>query len=252
MKKSNIIILVFAGIAIAGFIIYFVSRDNFVKDAGIEEAKDLVSCQNISVAIEKKRCIEVGYDAWLSTLMERALSEKNPDACQSIPREEDRDVCYLEMTGVVLDTALCTRITAEDRKADCEQRIAFSSADFASCKNFKNEIDRDYCYQRALSSQSIEDEKACGAFAREERNLCLETYYIALALKTADYDVCRKVPTDAGIQKCLKKMPLDSDKDGLSDYSEKVKYGTNPLNRDTDGDGFSDGTEVKSGHDPLK
>jgi hypothetical protein len=43
----------------------------------------------------------------------------------------------------------------------------------------------------------------------------------------------------------------DSDQDGLSNDEEKL-YGTNPSNRDTDGDGYSDGVEVESGYDPLK
>ncbi|MEI7425418.1 MAG: hypothetical protein WCK16_00635 [Candidatus Moraniibacteriota bacterium] len=48
-----------------------------------------------------------------------------------------------------------------------------------------------------------------------------------------------------------KSIFLDSDQDGLSDEEEKI-YGTNPANPDTDGDGYSDGTEVRSGYDPLK
>lgn len=44
---------------------------------------------------------------------------------------------------------------------------------------------------------------------------------------------------------------MDSDKDGLSDEEERV-YGTDVNNADSDGDGYSDGTEVKSGYDPLK
>src|SRR4030042_1404389 len=43
----------------------------------------------------------------------------------------------------------------------------------------------------------------------------------------------------------------DSDQDGLSDDEEKA-YGTDVNNRDTDGDGYTDGVEVKSGYDPLK
>jgi hypothetical protein len=43
----------------------------------------------------------------------------------------------------------------------------------------------------------------------------------------------------------------DTDQDGLSNEEEKL-YGTNPNNPDTDGDGYSDGAEVKSGYDPLK
>jgi hypothetical protein len=43
---------------------------------------------------------------------------------------------------------------------------------------------------------------------------------------------------------------LDSDKDGLTDV-EEVKYKTDPLNSDTDGDSYLDGSEVKGGYNPL-
>ncbi|MDD3285128.1 MAG: hypothetical protein PHG95_00590 [Patescibacteria group bacterium] len=43
---------------------------------------------------------------------------------------------------------------------------------------------------------------------------------------------------------------IDSDFDGLSDYEELRVYGTNPLNPDTDGDGYNDGDEVKNGYNP--
>jgi lysophospholipase L1-like esterase len=43
----------------------------------------------------------------------------------------------------------------------------------------------------------------------------------------------------------------DSDGDGLSDYLETVKYGTDPNNPDTDGDGCTDGQEVAEGTNPL-
>ncbi len=45
----------------------------------------------------------------------------------------------------------------------------------------------------------------------------------------------------------------DTDGDGLSDGDEVKKYNTNPLKADTDGDGLSDGDEVLKYHtDPLK
>lgn len=43
----------------------------------------------------------------------------------------------------------------------------------------------------------------------------------------------------------------DSDQDGLSNDEERL-YGTDLMNKDTDGDGYNDGVEVSSGYDPLK
>lgn len=43
---------------------------------------------------------------------------------------------------------------------------------------------------------------------------------------------------------------IDTDNDGLSDYEEVKIYRSNPLNTDTDEDGFLDGVEVKGGYDP--
>lgn len=43
----------------------------------------------------------------------------------------------------------------------------------------------------------------------------------------------------------------DTDSDGLTDQSEITQYNTDPLEFDTDGDGFSDGVEVLNKTDPL-
>jgi hypothetical protein len=51
----------------------------------------------------------------------------------------------------------------------------------------------------------------------------------------------------SGSEKAIK---LDQDQDGLSDAFEAL-YGTDPKNKDSDGDGFDDRTELKNGYDPL-
>jgi len=43
---------------------------------------------------------------------------------------------------------------------------------------------------------------------------------------------------------------IDTDNDGLSDYEEIKIYHTNPLNADSDGDGYLDGAEIKNGYNP--
>jgi hypothetical protein len=45
---------------------------------------------------------------------------------------------------------------------------------------------------------------------------------------------------------------IDSDGDGLLDAEEVTVYHTNPLDPDTDKDGVKDGREVELGRDPLK
>jgi len=44
---------------------------------------------------------------------------------------------------------------------------------------------------------------------------------------------------------------IDSDNDGISDTDETDRFGTDPYNPDTDGDGFADGQEINAGSDPV-
>jgi hypothetical protein len=44
---------------------------------------------------------------------------------------------------------------------------------------------------------------------------------------------------------------MDTDGDGLSQYQEVIVYGTNPVDADSDDDGFDDGYEVETGYSPM-
>ncbi len=48
----------------------------------------------------------------------------------------------------------------------------------------------------------------------------------------------------------ISSQTIDSDNDGLKDWEENL-YKTDPCNPDTDGDGYLDGEEINSGHNPL-
>ena len=48
----------------------------------------------------------------------------------------------------------------------------------------------------------------------------------------------------------LNSLVIDTDADGLRDYDEVEIYKTDPLNSDSDGDGYTDGEEVKGGFNP--
>lgn len=44
---------------------------------------------------------------------------------------------------------------------------------------------------------------------------------------------------------------FDTDKDGISDQDEINIWGTDPLDKDSDGDGFADGLEIINGYNPA-
>jgi hypothetical protein len=53
-----------------------------------------------------------------------------------------------------------------------------------------------------------------------------------------------------GKETTIESQTKDSDNDGLKDWEEDL-YKTDPNNPDTDGDGYLDGEEINSGHNPL-
>lgn len=59
------------------------------------------------------------------------------------------------------------------------------------------------------------------------------------------------VKASEGIVEYGQQIIVDYDLDGLTDEGEKQIYNTDPLNADTDKDGFKDGSEVLSGYDPT-
>lgn len=61
-------------------------------------------------------------------------------------------------------------------------------------------------------------------------------------------DVFAKIMADQAAQAAADK--LDVDNDGLT-AKEETKYGTDPNNPDTDGDGFTDGDEISKSYNPL-
>lgn len=66
-----------------------------------------------------------------------------------------------------------------------------------------------------------------------------------------------KVETDVKMtakiiaERSTEKASLDSDKDGITDYDEVAIFKTNPFKVDTDNDGFNDGAEILSSHNPT-
>jgi len=77
------------------------------------------------------------------------------------------------------------------------------------------------------------------------------TCLIVLAILVFKVNFARaETPLTTNASSTVINKTLDSDKDGLSDYYE-LKFKTDPLNPDSDGDGYKDGLEVDSAYNPL-
>ncbi|MEK7103417.1 MAG: L,D-transpeptidase family protein [Patescibacteria group bacterium] len=77
------------------------------------------------------------------------------------------------------------------------------------------------------------------------KTIGIPLFIVALALVVwMPHSVAHAAPGDS--------VPLlDSDSDGLSDEAERLIYYSNPSIADTDGDGYSDGDEIKNGFSPI-
>lgn len=72
----------------------------------------------------------------------------------------------------------------------------------------------------------------------------------ALAQKTSDVDRAREEEKKLFVERVGARAFIDTDDDGVTDYDEVNIYRTDPIDLDTDHDGFLDGAEILAGTNP--
>lgn len=234
---------------------------------------DTESCSLIRDESEKDACMDMGYSEWLAGIFQRAIQEKQESLCEIIPDPDEHDRCLFSLLAVETNESLCDKMIDINRKESCRNEIIIQENDFTACRKIVNEADRQYCFDNAVSEGQA-GEALCRSLQGEDALLCWEIFYTREAVRSEDYEICGNIPSPEGRERCISKLPDDTDHDFLSDFMERVYYktdpnekdtdgdgltdgeevrrfSTDPLNPDTDGDGFSDGEEVRNGYDPL-
>ena len=161
-----------------------------------------------------------------------------------------------------------------NRAKDVEvYNMALEQKNLSSCEEIKDLYTRDLCFERVavslsnqstiLGCQNIEN--------NEEKEMCNFTVYKTKAIQEKSIEPCNKLILENLIKRCIEQVEssnfcadeecyeefyqslkgVDSDKDGLLDLDEMYIYQSDPENPDTDGDGYSDGDEIKNGYNPL-
>jgi hypothetical protein len=149
------------------------------------------------------------------------------------------------------NSAVCTNLSGADKTA-CEDGATLVKAkagkDYKACDAITDEILRNSC-QAALRTQAAAADDCAGYGVPLE--YCDTQKAIEAAIASGNPASCDALAEDArGICADLF-TSIDADKDGLS-LAEEYQIGTSDQKADTDGDGYTDGEEVISGHDPLK
>jgi hypothetical protein len=179
-------------------------------------------------------CKLVAGDGVVECVKQYAYDKLDPSACGVLSGSE-KESCFnhaqYSFASSKGDIGLCGPITQSDLKEICINELGFRYA-------IENRCDQAGAFQNAC--QQIVDDRT--AIAKQIGAGLCEPFLTADPERGADspqYVTCLDVLDS-----------VDLDGDGLV-IRQEIKTGTDNQNRDTDGDGFDDGTEVRGGYNPL-
>lgn len=146
------------------------------------------------------------------------------DVCAKVPNPDLCKIQTLKDLAIIEKKTKSCESLNDSQKDDCIWGVAKSSMDPSVCDLIKNSDWKKRCSDEVLKENAI---------------------------KKNDLSICDKIQDESVKSSCREEVS-DPDFDGL-DYKQEIEvYKTDPNNSDTDGDGYKDGEEVKTGHDPLK
>jgi len=178
-----------------------------------------------------------------------ALTTGNAALCKDLTGGE-YDGCIWELADQQSDPVLCSSLQNEDNRSMCLETvwstIASTSGNAKDCDNIESLAIRSICREQRLGPVTSENCLSRGRGAKE----CELIAVADLANQKQDVRVCDTL-LDERVLSCKDLVTTDDpDFDGLSSIQETGTYKTNPDKADTDSDGFNDGDEIKTGHNP--
>lgn len=246
----KLIALIGGGVVIGTIIVVFTMRGSGLESGISSNNGDLLQKkENVGLRLESERTAqslqtkevfcEKASDketcgAFYTAL--QAKEQKDPSLCKSL-KDANKDSCLWDVAFAKSDETICKNISDTEFNTACVSGVLYNKATLASeiglCDKIPDESTKVGCRDYILGPITSENcasrgkEKSfCEQVAKDERENITQT-----AAPTSDPDL---------------------DSDGLTSEDEITKYKTDPNNADTDGDGYLDGQEVSSGHDPLK
>jgi hypothetical protein len=235
-------------------------------------AKNADKCKDIVGNEQQDLCIKL-----------LAIGIENKELCNKITNQKINKECE-----DMVNYAIATRNQDIDLCASINDSLLSSSCtlNIISQKNYSKEEceiieggQKDLCLSTVLYNKAIESNNPelcesipmedniseclgsiyskqdhisfCDLISENLRPECIRSIANRLAVGQKNVSICAQIKDAEYQNECKTKvdLELDPDNDGLVNYREN-SYNTDPKNPDTDGDGYSDGDEVKRGYNP--
>lgn len=212
---------------------------------------------------------ESAAEAMLSEAEARCATDPDPEGCMNKARTEtaqttgsaaackglaDQELknCAQQLAVAARDPGLCGVVDDSGNKTSCEDSAflakAQERADYGVCASISSAELRASCEAQLLGG--VIEAGECAKYGVSD-DVCSFPERLAAVVAAGDPTGCAAF-TDLDRDSCEDAFTsIDGDGDGLNRLRE-YQLGTSDNNADTDGDGYSDGQEVATGHDPLK
>ncbi|MDF1497959.1 MAG: hypothetical protein P1P85_01195 [Patescibacteria group bacterium] len=260
-KKRKIIILgciVLILLSALVFVLIF-KKDSLVNN----ENEKLVNKKNLTIEddynedideiLQELKNIHPEFtSSQLEFYLEAAINNTNySNLCK---RRSDHSDCVSSVAFIKGDSSVCGEIGDQKMIIECAdptvQRIAAKrneKCQFSEGSDFTN------CLKNIFLVYRNPDD--CSNLKPENiQQACKDIIYYETAFIGQNRELCKNIIDEKLNQICnnnITDKSQNADNDGLSDYEETSIYKTDPNKTDTDGDGYSDGDEVKNGYNPL-
>ncbi|MBI2551004.1 hypothetical protein HYV73_01510 [Candidatus Uhrbacteria bacterium] len=229
---------------VVGMIFFFSRRatQRSVKEAA-QQAASQVSGQECDAAIDRQACLD--------RLKAEAMGGQGKvGACKDLAADL-KDACLWQAANASMDASACEGLSTQESKdacADLQYRAqATNGLKIDACANIKDEASRVSCESFFFTGLTIDQ---CNQMNRPA-DVCdgLSKKQAAIAARNPDF--CKEIALELIRIDCLDIVGSgDRDGDGLDAYTE-AKYGSSDTNVDSDGDGYQDADEVRSGYSPA-
>lgn len=162
---------------------------------------------------------------------------------------ESKDDCFFGVAREIIDLAFCADIESPTVKTLCEdavnRKLADLHQDTSFCQQLSTETKRTNCAETLAGPVTTENCSQRGY----DQGYCDFISVTEQAGLANDRSLCSVLSEDYQFSCEEQVLVDDADDDGLTGEQE-VTYGTDSHVSDTDGDGYSDGTEVEAGYNP--